>query len=86
MHREFDKIDELLDYALLTPDLFGKGVYVTGKVDLALAQSISEAIGVQTWAFVLPLTTAAFCTFFAGTAKKQPSSCVASYQSNKTMR
>jgi hypothetical protein len=51
MHQEFQKIEELLDYALRTPGLFGKGVHAIGKVDAALAQAIREAIQTDTLAF-----------------------------------
>lgn len=51
MHKEFFSIVNLLDYALFTPDQLGKGVYVAGKVDLALSQAIVNAIHVQTLGF-----------------------------------
>lgn len=48
MHCEFNTITELLNYALHTPDQFGKGIHVVGTVSQELANSINSVIGLPT--------------------------------------
>ncbi|WP_046242431.1 hypothetical protein [Hymenobacter terrenus] len=79
MHQQFYKIEELLDYALLTPGLLGKGVHTIGNVDAAMAQAIREAIQTETLDFRITIDHSSILHVFWQHGDETPKRCAVSY-------